>query len=69
MADKIPVQAMDPAKNNSPLAGPVEDEATVILNSASSVCYWNDREFSEGEVIDAEGVSYECSFGQWVKSS
>ena len=67
MADKIVVQAMDPNQKNSPLAGPVEEEGTVVMDSASRVCVWNGQEFHDGQVVDCAGAQYECSFGQWVK--
>lgn len=67
MADKIAVQAMDPSMKNSPIAGPVEEESTVMLDAASKICHWNGQEFDDGQVIDCAGQAYECSFGQWVK--
>jgi hypothetical protein len=67
MSEKISVEAMDPSKKNSPVAGPIEDESTVMLDKASKVCYWNDQEFKEGQVIESEGAEYECNFGQWIK--
>ncbi len=67
MSEKIPVDAMDHSKNNSPVAGPIEEESTVMLDQASEICYWNDQEFKEGQVVDSEGSEYECNFGQWIK--
>ena len=63
----ITVQAMDPARKNSPLMGPVAGEATVIMDQANQVCFWNDQQFEDGDEVTCEGKSYECSFGQWVK--
>ncbi len=67
MSEKISVEAMDDSKKNSPVAGPIEDESTVMLDQASKVCYWNDQEFKEGQVVESEGGEYECNFGQWIK--
>lgn len=68
MADRIPVEPLDPSKENSPIAGPVEDEGTVILNAASKFCLWNGEQYEEGKIVVSEGVAYECSLGQWVKT-
>ena len=67
MSGKVSVEAMDHGKKNSPVAGPIEDESTVMLDQASKVCYWNDQEFQEGQVVESEGREYECNFGQWIK--
>jgi hypothetical protein len=67
MSEKISVEAMDPSKKNSPVAGPIEEESTVMLDKASKVCYWNDQEFKEGQVVESDGAEYECNFGQWIK--
>ncbi len=67
MSKKIPVEAMDHSEKNSSVAGPIEEESTVLLDQASKVCYWNDREFTEGQVVTSEGSAYECTFGQWIK--
>ena len=69
MADKIPVEAMDSSKLNSPVSGPVSEEATVMMDQAKNVCHWNGREFSDGQVVVCDGVGYECSYGQWVQES
>ncbi|MDX1432393.1 MAG: hypothetical protein R3286_08065 [Gammaproteobacteria bacterium] len=67
MADKVTVEAMDKSKQNSPVAGPIEEESTVMLDKASKVCYWNDQEFHEGQIVECGGETFECTFGQWVK--
>ncbi len=67
MADTTNVEDMDSSKNNSPIAGPVEEEATVMLNTAKNTCFWNDQEFQDGAVVSNNGVSYECSLGSWIK--
>ena len=66
MADRVKVEAMDKSKKNSPMAGPVDQEATVMMDTAADVCHWNGVKFEEGQVVVAEGVAYECSFGRWV---
>ncbi len=66
MPDAIAVQAMDPDKKNSPVSGPVQEQATVMLDTASSVCLWNDEEFRDGQIVEHEGNRFECSFGRWV---
>ena len=68
MSDKVTVNPRDPATKNSPIAGPVQEEATVMMNAAAKVCHWNGQEFAEGQYVESEGVTYECSMGQWVKS-
>ncbi len=67
MSETISVEVMDHSKKNSPVAGPIEEESTVMLDQASKVCYWNDQEFKEGQVVETEGNEYECTFGQWIK--
>ena len=69
MSDKVSVGPQDKSQKNSTIAGPVEEEATVMMNTASKVCFWNGQEFPEGQLVESEGVTYECSLGQWVKSS
>ena len=67
MADPTPVQPMDSSKENSPVAGPLTDEATVMLDTAKTTCMWNSDSYIEGARIkDGHGV-YECNYGQWVK--
>ena len=69
MADKVTVEAMDSSKQNSPISGPVSDEATVMMDQAKNVCHWNGQEYPEGQIVVCDGAEYECSFGQWVKGS
>ena len=65
MADPINVEPMDSSKENSPIAGPVDDQATVIMNKAADVCVWNGQSYPDGTTVSAQGVNYECSLGQW----
>ena len=67
MADVTPVQPRDSTKENSPVAGPVDEEATVMLNTAKDTCQWNGETFKEGVQVNDGTHTYECSFGQWVK--
>ena len=67
MSGKTPVEPMDSSQQNSPVAGPVSDEATVMLDSAKNVCFWNGAQFSEGDTVVSAGTEYECTYGQWVK--
>lgn len=69
MSKTTPVEPMDPSKKNSPIAGPVEDEATVMLDTTKRVCHWNGQEYAEGSVVCDNGTAYECDCGQWVKQS
>ncbi len=62
----IDTEPMDPAKKNSRVAGPISDEATVQLSQANAQCYWNDTEYPAATRVSAEGICYECCFGQWV---
>lgn len=67
MSEKVSVDPMDASKSNSPLAGPVSDEATVMLDNAASKCEWNGQEFDEGQLVECQGEVYACNYGQWVK--
>ncbi len=67
MAKPVPVEPMDPKKENSPVAGPIEEESTVMMDSTDKSCYWNGKRFDEGTVVCDNGTAYECSLGQWVK--
>ena len=67
MSEITRVEPMDPNKENSPIAGPVSDESTVMLNTAKKTCLWNGQEFQEGDMICDAGASYECNVGNWVK--
>ncbi len=69
MSEKTSVKSMDHSKKNSPVAGPIEEESTVMLDQANKVCYWNDQKFSEGQLVESDGTVYECTFGQWIKSA
>lgn len=69
MAGKTNVAPRDASQKNSPLSGPIESEATVVLKTAESGCVWNGQSFVEGDQVDADGVVYECNYGQWVKKS
>jgi len=68
LAEKIIAGPRDDARKNSPIAGPVEEQATVLMNAASPVCQWNRHTFDEGQLNESEGVTCECSLGQWVQS-
>ena len=68
MSEKISVESMDHSKKNSPVAGPIEEESTVMLDQASKVCYWNDQKFNEGQLVESGGTVYECTFGQWINA-
>ena len=67
MTEKVTVAAMDASQKNSPVSGPVSDEATVMMDQAAKVCHWNGQEFPDGQIVVSEGVEYECSFGQWIE--
>jgi len=67
MSDKTVVDPRNSAMKNSPVAGPVSDEATVIIKKASTTCHWNDQPFPEGALVECDGVTYECNYGQWVE--
>ena len=63
------VAAMDHAKKNSPLAGPIEEEATVVLDLAKPECFWNGEEFADGSKVSDGQHIYVCSVGKWLKSA
>jgi len=69
MSEATPVDPMDATKESSPIAGPVHDEDTIMLNTAKDRCVRNGRKFADGErVYDGSSV-YECSYGTWVKQN
>ena len=61
-----PVAAQDSAQKNSPIAGPLDEEATVQMDQEKQTCYWNGQSFEQGSKVDADGSCYECSFGTWI---
>jgi hypothetical protein len=65
MAEKTTVAPMDPGKHNSPVAGPMEGESTVMLDAAATKCFWNGQEFPDGAQVECEGKTYECTYGRW----
>lgn len=67
MPKPIPVEPMDKSKKNSAIAGPIEEESTVMMDTSSKSCHWNGQEFDEGTIVCDNGTAYECSLGQWVK--
>ena len=67
MADATAVDPQDSSKQNSPIVD-MEAESTVALDSANAVCMWNGQEFKDGSKVTTGGTTYECSFGNWVKS-
>jgi len=69
MSDPITVEPMDSSQKNSPVAGPVEEESTVMMDAASNVCLWNGQQYDDGQMVSCDGTTYECSFGQWIKHS
>ena len=68
MADQTTVTAMDSSLQNSPVVDPNEDESTVMLDDAESQCMWNGQTFTEGAMVECDGVVYECSYGHWAKA-
>jgi len=69
MTDKIAVAPMDSSQKNSPVPGPVSDEATVVMNKAGDVCLWNGQSDPDGMMGESAGAIYECSFGRWAKQA
>jgi len=66
MVNPTPVQPMDSSKENSPVAGPIEDETTVVLSTAKRTCVWNGETYVEGAYVNDGSRTYECHLGQWV---
>jgi len=60
------VEPQDPARKNSAISGPLEEESTVRMDQSANTCYWNDQAFEQGARVESEGTCYECSFGTWV---
>lgn len=69
MSDETQVQSMDPNQQNSTVSGPVDEEATVMLDMAQKTCIWNGQSFSEGAIVNDGSAAYECNYGQWVKKT
>lgn len=67
MAPKTQVEPRDPDKKSSPTAAPAMEESTVVVDTASSKCFWNDEQFTDGARVECEGETFECSFGRWVR--
>ena len=55
MSEKIKVGPLDESKKTSPIAGPLEQEGTVVMNAAANVCHWNDQAFNDGQLIESDG--------------
>ncbi|MGI9336110.1 MAG: hypothetical protein ACR2RL_23435 [Gammaproteobacteria bacterium] len=68
MSEPVTVESMDGTKKNSPIAKPVEDQSTVLMSAASGKCFWNDREFVDGDRVLCNGTEYECSLGHWAET-
>jgi len=66
MSNPTAVSTMDQSKQNSPISKPIEEQATVMLSNAKTTCWWNDQEFSDGQVVECDGKRYACDYGQWV---
>ena len=68
MSIRTVVSARDATQRNSPTTGSVEDESTVLIATASRVCYWNGKRFEDGSEIEVHdsGDIYVCSLGHWV---
>ncbi len=68
MPDKTQVAAMDPSLRNSSKMVPDDEDSTLVMEPGANACYWNGAEFSEGSLVESQGVTYECSFGRWVQN-
>jgi hypothetical protein len=68
MADRTTVAPMDSTQKNSPVSGPIEGESTVLLDAAASSCFWNGQQFDEGDMVQCDGATYECTYGRWVRA-
>ena len=42
--------------------------STVMLDSAATQCVWNGESFADGDMVECDGVDYECCYGRWVKN-
>jgi len=63
----VAVESVDPAKKTSEITGLTSDEATVSMDLADAVCFWNDTEYAQGSRVNTDGKCYECSFGRWIE--
>jgi len=69
MPDKTQVAAMDTSLRNSPKMVAAAEESTLVMEPGANACFWNGAEFAEGSLVEAEGVTYECTFGRWVQNA
>lgn len=67
MSDVVTVEMMDSTKKNSPIAKPVDGASTILMTPTARKCFWNGREFANGDHVIYNGVEYVCEFGQWDK--
>ena len=68
MSIRTLVSARDKTLRNSPMTSAVEEESTVLIATASRVCYWNGTRFEEGSQVEVkdDASMYMCSLGHWV---
>jgi len=67
MAEKTTVAPRDAGKESSDIMGPTEGESTVVMDASANRCIWNDQEFADGDLVECDGETYECTFGRWAK--
>lgn len=66
MSDEDRVGPQDPALRNSPRTQAEEDRAKAAL-AAHEACYYNDKKYSDGSTLCADGTRLKCWNGKWVE--
>jgi len=61
------VQPMDSGKKNSEVLESTKGSSTVLMGEGSTSCFWNGKEFQDGDRVCDSGVAYECQMGRWLK--
>jgi hypothetical protein len=59
----------DPERRNSPIASDAEDDPALLQEQLEELetCYFNDAQFSEGDVIQSGTSVLRCTRGVWVQ--
>jgi hypothetical protein len=66
---RIPqVGAQDPELRNSPIADEEDEDTDVVRQQVPGepVCYYNGKEYRDGEFVLSGSQLLKCSYGVWV---
>ncbi|HLS80056.1 MAG TPA: hypothetical protein VK025_01470 [Steroidobacter sp.] len=63
------VGAMDPELRNSPVAAEFDEDSDTVLQQhpGAPVCYFNAREYANGEYVRSGSRLLKCRYGVWVE--